>query len=273
MPAVHDHRHWRALVIVRLAGLVGSSARWRVAPKAAPRLGVAAILGSSFLAGSVPFSQLAARHFAGADLRRVGTGTVSGTALYQVAGFGPLAAAGVLDVAKGAIGPLLAGRDRPALASAATAAAIAGHNWSPWLRGAGGRGLSPALGATLALAPEGTALLGAGMAGGRLLRSSGLVTFLCALGLVPLLGVRRGRRGAGVAVAVLAPMIVKRAMGNRAPERASEGTGAVGAAGSPAVAGSGHRETAPGGRLRRWEVLRSRLLYDRDAPPVAKSAI
>ena len=51
------------------------------------------------------------------DLRDVGNGTVSGTSLYRVAGFGPLALAGIADIAKATIGPLLAGSDRPALAA------------------------------------------------------------------------------------------------------------------------------------------------------------
>ncbi|MBM3693235.1 MAG: hypothetical protein FJW77_08100 [Actinobacteria bacterium] len=39
----------------------------------------------------------------------MGNGTVSGTALYRVAGFPALSVAGILDVAKGAVGPVLAG--------------------------------------------------------------------------------------------------------------------------------------------------------------------
>ena len=112
-----------------------------------------AVLPIAFAAGAVPFSGLAARLIAGVDLRRRGSGTVSGTGLYEVSGFGPLAIAGSLDVAKGSLGPLLAGRQRPVLAALATAAAISGHNWSPLLGGAGGRGISPALGATLIVAP------------------------------------------------------------------------------------------------------------------------
>lgn len=250
-------------------------ATWATVPTnprvAAPRKGAATILGLSFLAGSVPFSQIAARHFAGADLRQVGSGTVSGTALYEVAGFGPLAAAGVLDVAKGAIGPLLARHEHPALGAAATAAAVAGHNWSPWLRGVGGRGLSPALGATLVLAPEGTALLVAGMVVGRLRHNSGVTTLLCALGLLPLLGARRGRRGMAVALAVLAPMIAKRVRGNRvAGSTTSESNGATAVAGARMVTGP----VAVGGlrgRHVRWEVIRSRLLYDREPARAAES--
>jgi hypothetical protein len=40
------------------------------------------ILVVAFAAGSIPFSYLAARRTQGVDLRRVGTGTVSGTSLY-----------------------------------------------------------------------------------------------------------------------------------------------------------------------------------------------
>src|SRR5256884_9724355 len=120
----------------------------------------AAILVLSFAVGAIPFSYVAGRRARGVDLRRVGTGTVSGTSLYRVGGFGPVAAAGVLDVAKGAAGPGLAmAAGHPALAAVAGGAAVVGHNWSPFLRGAGGRGISPPLGALLVLARPGTVRL------------------------------------------------------------------------------------------------------------------
>jgi glycerol-3-phosphate acyltransferase PlsY len=154
------------------------------------------------------------------DLRDVGSGTVSGTALFEVAGFGPLAAAGVLEVAKGSVGPLLAGRERPWLAAAAGGLAVAGHDWSPWLRGAGGRGLSPILGALLVQEPRGAALLLSAMAGGRIVRQSGVLTLAASVALVPLLGRRRGASGAGAATALVAPMVLKRLVGNApAPDR------------------------------------------------------
>src|SRR2546429_2211037 len=77
----------------------------------------AAILVLSFAVGAIPFSYVAGRRARGVDLRRVGTGTVSGTSLYRVAGFGPLAAAGGPLVAQGAAGPRLppaAGHPAPA---------------------------------------------------------------------------------------------------------------------------------------------------------------
>ena len=88
----------------------------------------AAILVLSFAAGAIPFSYIAGRRARGVDLRRVGSGTVSGTSLYRVAGFGPLAAAGVFDVAKGALGPALAtAADR---SSGARAGAASPPHWA-----------------------------------------------------------------------------------------------------------------------------------------------
>ena len=95
------------------------------------------VLGIAFVAGSIPFSNIVARRRHGVDLREMPTGTVSGTALYRLAGFRDLALAGVLDVTKGAVGPWLAGPGRPVLAALAACAAVVGHDWSPFLRGAG----------------------------------------------------------------------------------------------------------------------------------------
>jgi glycerol-3-phosphate acyltransferase PlsY len=192
------------------------------------------VLGAAWLAGSVPFSNLGARITKNVDLREVGTGTVSGTSLHEVAGFGPLAVAGVLELAKGAAGPLLAGRHRPALAAAAAGLAVAGHNWSPFLKGAGGRGISPATGALLATAPAGAAVLLGGLAAGRLAKATGLGSFVADVALVPLVRRVHGREAALAAGAVLVPIFAKRLAGNRPPAD------------------------------RRWATWRERLLFDRD---------
>ena len=181
------------------------------------RLSGTAVLGLAYLAGSIPFANIAARSTRGADLREVGTGTVSATGLYRIAGFGPMALAGCLDIAKGAVGPLLAGRDRPELAALAGGAAVVGHDWSPFLGGAGGRGLSPAMGALLVNAWPGVVVLGAGLAGGRLVRRTSLGCFVSYLVLVPALAVTRGRRGALAGAAVLLPILAKRLSGNAPP--------------------------------------------------------
>jgi glycerol-3-phosphate acyltransferase PlsY len=197
---------------------------------------------AGYLVSAVPFSNLMARWVRGVDLRQVGTGTVSGSALFEVAGFGPLAAAGVLEVAKGTVGPLLAGRDRPMLRAAAAGAAIVGHNWSPFLRGAGGRGLSPAIGALLVAAPAGAAALLSGMAIGRLVHQTAVGSLVADFAAVPVSRRAHGREASWAAAAVLLPMLVKRLAGNH----------------------------TPGGQPR--AVYLWRLLYDRDTPRPAVHA-
>jgi acyl phosphate:glycerol-3-phosphate acyltransferase len=178
--------------------------------------GRASLVAASYLVGAVPWSQILARR-RGVDLRSVDDGTVSGTGLYRVAGFVPLAVAGSLDVAKGAFGPAIATTRRPTLAATAAAAGVAGHNWSVFLRGAGGRGISPALGALAVRAPSSAGLLLGALAAGRLVRRTGFVCFLTFLALVPLTRRLHGRGPARLAAAVLVPLLLKRVTGNRAP--------------------------------------------------------
>lgn len=178
-----------------------------------PVLAVAA----GFAAGSLPFSYWAAKRRSGVDLRLVGTGTVSGTALARVSGAKVLFAVGLLEVGKGALGPLLAGRGHPWAAALAGAAAVAGHNWSPLLAGAGGRGISPAVGALSVTAPAGAALLLAGLAGGRLAGETAIGSLAADVLLVPVAARYHGRPGAAAAAAVLVPIMGKRLLGNAAP--------------------------------------------------------
>lgn len=184
-----------------------------------PPVPPAVVLGAAFVSGSIPFSNLVARRIRRIDLRDVGTGTVSGTSLYRVAGFGPLALAGVCDVAKGALGPLLAGPDRPELAALAGGAAVAGHNWSPWLGGAGGRGISPALGALLPYNWPGTVVLLGGLVLGRWAGETAIGALVADAALVPVLSRVNDRRGRWAAGALLAPMLAKRLLGNRPARR------------------------------------------------------
>lgn len=185
------------------------------------RRGAVTVLGISYLTGAVPLTQIAALVLDGTDLRTVGSGTVSGTNMYEVTGFGPLAVIGVVEVSKGLVGPLLAGRDRRYLAAAAAGAAVAGHNWSPFLRFAGGRGISPAMGSSMVVGPEGTVMLAAGLGIGRLAGETALGCFAAITALPFALGWRRGRPGAAAGLALALPMLVKRVMGNSAPQRAS----------------------------------------------------
>ncbi len=163
-----------------------------------------AVVALSYLAGSIPFSNLMARQRADVDLREVGSGTVSGSGLYEVAGLGALAMAGMADVAKGAVGPVLAGPERPVLSAVASAAAVCGHNWSIWLGGAGGRGISPAMGALLVRDWPGAVTLMAGLSF-KAVDATGLGGFVADVALVPVLARTRGAAGALVGAGVVAP--------------------------------------------------------------------
>jgi glycerol-3-phosphate acyltransferase PlsY len=173
----------------------------------------ALVLAIAYLFGAIPFSYLFANRLRRVDLREVGTGTVSGTSLYRVAGFPALAAAGILEVAKGAVGPAMAGSHN-VLAAIACGAAVAGHDWSIYLRGAGGRGISPALGGLLVVAWPGTVVLLLGLIVGRLLGATAVGSLVAYVALVPVLWLTAGIIGAIAGGAVLVPILLKRLMGN-----------------------------------------------------------
>lgn len=202
----------------------------------------AGYLIGAFLVGSIPFSYLAARLVSGTDLRRVGTGTVSGTGVGETSGFWPMAVSGLLDIGKGAAAVVLTAGSRPLLAAFCAGAAVIGHNWSPWLRGAGGRGLSVAGGVCLAMAWPGAAVLTIGVGLGRLFRQTGLGSFAAQASLPLALALTAGWPstvadpvvGATLGAALVAPMWAKRLMGN----------------------GPRHRQPA--------RVYASRLLFDKD---------
>jgi glycerol-3-phosphate acyltransferase PlsY len=177
------------------------------------------VIGISYMLGAVPVANLASKALRGVDLREVDNGTVSGTGLYKVAGFAPLAVAGCMELAKGAAGPLIAGRDRPMLRAASAGAAVTGHDWSPFLGFSGGRGLSVAMGALLAIAPEGTALIGAGLGIGRLAGETGLVSFAAVASLPAALHRTRGRPGAAAGALIAIPIVAKRLAGNGRPSK------------------------------------------------------
>ncbi|MEX2256211.1 MAG: glycerol-3-phosphate acyltransferase [Acidimicrobiia bacterium] len=175
------------------------------------------ILLLAFVAGSIPFSNLVARRARGVDLRDTDYNSVSGTSLYRVAGFGALVVSGLCDLAKGALGPLLAGTDRPVLAAFAGGLAVVGHNWSPFLKGLGGRGVGPATGALLVTAWPGAVVLLGSMVVGRALRQTGVGGFVGEVLLAPVLAITNGPTGALAGAAVAVPMLVKRVVGNSRP--------------------------------------------------------
>lgn len=194
----------------------------------------AGILLLAFALGSIPVANLISTRARGVDLRGQGTGTVSGTSLYRVAGFRWLVVGGILDVAKGAAAPLLAGGGRPTIAALAGGLAIAGHNWSPFLRGHGGRGIGPALGALAVNAWPGIPVLIGPWLIGRAIRQTGAGAFVGQALLTPVLAAIDGGSGALAGGAVALPMLMKRITSNSAPV------------------------------VRSWRVYAHRLVFDRD---------
>ena len=184
----------------------------------------AAILVLSFAVGAIPFTNVAARRARGVDLRRVGTGTVSGTSLYRVAGFLPMASAGILDVAKGAAGPALAmAAGHPALAAVAGGAAVVGHNWSPFLRGAGGRGISPRSARCWSSRGRAPCCCSPAWSSGKVFGETAVGALVAEVALdAGARGDARRRSARWPASAIAVPMLVKRVVGN-APAKPPRG--------------------------------------------------
>lgn len=132
-------------------------------------LPIAAILGA-YLIGSIPFSYLVVRFFAGADIREHGSRNVGATNVARSFGKMPGIIALLLDIAKGygavalaqwitslpgwpfapAANPL---HSREMWVALAAFIAVLGHMFPVWLRFHGGKGVATATGAFLALDP------------------------------------------------------------------------------------------------------------------------
>lgn len=121
---------------------------------------------SSYLIGSIPFTQIVAKLVKGIDLRKVGSRNVGGRNLSRQLGLLWGILGGALDVAKGAAAMWLAealGVPYP-LRLINGMAVVAGHNWPLWLRFHGGKGLLAALGAiTFVVLPVGVLSFGLGI--------------------------------------------------------------------------------------------------------------
>lgn len=111
------------------------------------------VLPLAWLIGTVPFSYLLPRWFSGRDVRSTGSGNVGATNAARAAGKVVGACCLLLDASKGALAILLAeawAAPLPVVVAAALLA-LAGHGHSPWLHGAGGKGVATTAGALFAL--------------------------------------------------------------------------------------------------------------------------
>ncbi len=125
---------------------------------------VGAVIG--YLIGSLPLGYLAARRWAGVDLRRAGSGNVGATNALRVSGIGVGLVVMVVDVAKGFGSVAAAGLVAPSESAAVAAgvAAVTGHMFPFWLGGRGGKGVATAAGAFGLLSPVATVCAAAAFA-------------------------------------------------------------------------------------------------------------
>ena len=192
----------------------------------------------AYALGSIPVAYIAGRLHGGLDIREHGSGNVRAANVWQSVSRALVVPVGLAQVAQGLLAILIArafGQDAAVQAAAGIAAVVA-HNWNPWLRFRGGRGVGPAIGILLALSlPALAVFIVIGVAGVLVRRIPEGV--LVAIVSMPVTAATAGDgRSTTIGLAALAAVLVaKRLAANGAPD----------AAASPAV----------------WW---NRLLFDRD---------
>jgi glycerol-3-phosphate acyltransferase PlsY len=111
-----------------------------------------------YLLGGIPFSHIIARLRAGIDLREHGEGNIGARNVFHVIGPAWGALAALLDTGKGLAVCLIArwlGASELAVALCGVAAPL-GHNFSPFLRFQGGKGVSVTMGFLFGYLPRST---------------------------------------------------------------------------------------------------------------------
>ena len=202
------------------------------------------VLGA-YLWGGVPSTYLAGRYLMGIDIREYGSGNVGASNLMEQAGTVTGFLVGVFDcVGKGTVVVLAAKLLDPSLAvqAAAGVAVVAGHNWSPYLRFTGGRGLATVAGVMLGFLMWREMLLTLVIVGliGKLIARETAVTTLLTMVAIPVLEYLLDRpEFMYMFLATAGLLILKRLLAN-------------------------WESPAPGYNLPR--VLMHRLLWDRDVP-------
>jgi glycerol-3-phosphate acyltransferase PlsY len=112
---------------------------------------------TGYLLGSIPTAYLAGKWLKRLDLRHYGSGTVSGSMVYEHVARWAVVPVGLFDVGKATL-PAWLGFQMglgPAVSTAAGLAAVAGHNWPIFFHFTGGRGLGTFMGLLLVIFPWG----------------------------------------------------------------------------------------------------------------------
>ena len=115
-----------------------------------------AALAIAYLVGSIPFGYLLVKWRTGADVRAAGSGNIGATNVLRTTGRVAGVVTLLLDIAKGYVAVLIAGRltgDSELWTSAAALAVMAGHAYPLFLRVHGGKAVASFVGAFLRLTP------------------------------------------------------------------------------------------------------------------------
>ena len=154
----------------------------------------------AYLWGGIPTAYLAARLRAGIDIRNYGSGNVGASNALVQLGAKVGVAVGLFDLIVKGILPVILARALDASVAVQVGvalAAIVGHNWSPYIRFTGGRGVGTAGGAILAFALWYEAVIATVLIAGIgrfLLKDTGLLTLVTLIAL-PLAAVSIGAFG------------------------------------------------------------------------------
>jgi len=166
-----------------------------------------AVVIVGYLLGSIPFGVLISRRSAKVDVRQYGSGKVGAANVLRTAGKKAAVAVASLDLLKGVLAVvfagLIVGRSYLVVGDfalgalvaqvVAALAAIAGHNWSVFLKFRGGRGVATFFGGLIALCPP------AAIFGGEILIIGAGLTRFASLGSIA---------GAVGAYAILVPLTI-----------------------------------------------------------------
>ena len=156
------------------------------------------ILTSAYLFGAIPTSYLVAHYLSGTDMRRFGSGNVGASNLATLLGTRIGLSVGIFDsLVKGWLPIALASTLNLNLGTQALIgiAVIVGHNWSPYLKFTGGRGVATVSGIIIAQALWWEVIVELsiiGIVGKLVFKDTALWTFIGIL-ILPLMNIVLGR--------------------------------------------------------------------------------
>lgn len=113
-------------------------------------------IAAGYLIGGIPSGLLIGKLFGGPDLRKSGSRNIGATNVFRVIGILPALLTLICDLLKGYLPLIILSTTKPSawLFLFVGLAAILGHDFSPYLKFKGGKGVSTSLGVFLFLSPK-----------------------------------------------------------------------------------------------------------------------